>query len=130
MRYIDVCLGLAENITVLGADGENNIIHQKHNAFPYVMLLLRVKHIEENIKRDLPKSITEPKKKEILVYISRNDTKRGLIGYETIEEYENNLKEFHEILSLDAAGKQQHWTKHQYKYLVVHKRNKQENREN
>ena len=50
MRYIDVCLGLAENITVLGADGENSIIHQKHNAFPYVMLLLRVKHVEENKK--------------------------------------------------------------------------------
>ena len=106
MRYIDVCLGLAENITVLGADGKNSIIHQKHNAFPYVMLLVRVKHVEENIKRNLPKSITEPKKKEILVYISRNDTKKGLIDYETIKEYENKLKEFHEILSLDAVGKQ------------------------
>ena len=51
MRYIDVCLGLAENITVLGADGENSIIHHKHNAFPYVMLLLRVKHVEENKKK-------------------------------------------------------------------------------
>ena len=81
-------------------------------------------------KTKKPKSITEPKKKEILVYISRNDTKKGLIGYETIEKYENKLKEFHEILSLDAVGKQQHWTKHQYKYLVVYKRNKQENREN
>ena len=103
---MDVCLGLTENIKLLEADGKNSIIHQKRNTFPYVMLLVRVKHIEEYIKRDLPKSITETKKKEILVYISRNDTKKGLIDYETIEEYENKLKEFYEILSLDAVGKQ------------------------
>ena len=66
---------------------------------------MRVKHVEEDIKRDLPKSITETKKKEMLVYISPNATKKGLIDYETIEEYENKLREFYEILSLDAVGK-------------------------
>ena len=53
-----------------------------------------------NIKRNLPKNITETKKKEILVYIFDNDTK-GLIDCETIEEYKNKLKDFYEILSLD-----------------------------
>ena len=43
------------------------------------MLLVCIKHIEENIKRNLPKNITETKKKEILVYIFGNDTKKGLI---------------------------------------------------
>ena len=41
----------------------------------------------------------------MLVYISPNATKKGLIDYETIEEYENKLREFYEILSLDAVGK-------------------------
>ena len=97
---LDACPGLEENIKVLGADGENSIINQASNAFPYAMLLVCVKHIEENIKRNLPKNITETKKK-ILVYIFGNDTKKGLIDCETIEEYENKLKEFYEILSLD-----------------------------
>ena len=65
------------------------------------MLLVCAKHIEENIKRNLPKNITETKKKEILVYIFGNDAKKGLIDCETIEEYENKLKEFYETLSLD-----------------------------
>ena len=97
---LDACPGLEENIKVLGADGENSIINQACNAFPYAMLLVCVKHIEENIKRNLPKNITETKKKEILVYIFGNDTKKGLINYEPIEEYKNKVEEFYEILSL------------------------------
>ena len=97
---LDACPGLEENIKVLGADREN-IINQTCNVLPYAMLLVCVKHIKENIKRNLPKNITETKKKEILVYIFGNDTKKGLIESETIEEYENKLKECYEILSVD-----------------------------
>ena len=59
---LDACPGLEENIKVLGTDGENSIINQACNAFPYAMLLVCVKHIEENIQRNLPKNITETKK--------------------------------------------------------------------
>ena len=62
--WLDACPGLEENIKVLGVDGENSIINQACNAFPYAMLLVCVKHIEVNIKRNLPKNITEAKKKK------------------------------------------------------------------
>ena len=32
---LDVCLGLAVNLNVLGADGENSILNQTCNAFPF-----------------------------------------------------------------------------------------------
>ena len=66
---LDACPGLEENIKVLGADGENKKINQACNAFPYAMLLVCVKHIEENIKRNLPKNITETKKKKKFWFI-------------------------------------------------------------
>ena len=59
---LDACPGLEENIKVLGTDGENSIINQACNAFPYAMLFVCFKHIEENIKRNLPKNTTETKK--------------------------------------------------------------------
>ena len=98
---LDACPGLAENIKVLGADRENSANNQTCNVFPYAMLLVCVKHIGENIKRNFPKGVTETKKKEFLAYIFGNHTRKGLIDCETIEEYENKLKEFYEILSLD-----------------------------
>ena len=45
----DVCPGLQENINVLGQDRENRIINQTCSTFPYAMLLVCVKHIEEKI---------------------------------------------------------------------------------
>ena len=59
---LDACPGLEENIKVLGTDGENSIINQACKAFPYAMLFVCFKHIEENIKRNLPKNTTETKK--------------------------------------------------------------------
>ena len=61
---LDACPGLEENIKVLGAGGENSIINQACNTFPYATLLVCVKHIEEYIKRTLSKNITETKKKK------------------------------------------------------------------
>ena len=68
-RLLDACPGLEENIKVLGTDGENGIINQACNAFPYAMLLVCIKHIEENIKRNLPKNTTETKKKKKFWFI-------------------------------------------------------------
>ena len=47
---LDAYPGLAENIKVLGADGEDIAINQTCTAFPNAMLLVCVKHIVENIR--------------------------------------------------------------------------------
>ena len=47
---LDACPGLEENIKVPGADGENSVINQACNAFPYAMLLVCVKHIKETLR--------------------------------------------------------------------------------
>ena len=44
-KLLDVCPGLAENLRVLGADGENRILHETCNAFPFATLLLCIGHI-------------------------------------------------------------------------------------
>ena len=54
-------------------------------------LKLPVSHFQHHMKR-----VTSN-----LVYIFGNDVKKALIDCETIEEYENKLKEFYEILSFD-----------------------------
>ena len=56
---LDASPGLATDIKVLGADGENSILNQTCNAFPCAMLLLCVKHVKENIKRNLPKTLSD-----------------------------------------------------------------------
>lgn len=64
------------------------------------MPLLCVKHINENIDRNILKSLTQNKKKKILVYIFASDAKKGSVDCETVEEYEIKLMVFYEILSL------------------------------
>ena len=85
---------------MLGPDGENSITNQTCYTFPYVMPLLCVKHINENIDRNILKSLTQNKKKKILVYIFGSDAKKGSVDCETVEEYEIKLMVFYEILSL------------------------------
>ena len=46
-KRLDVCPGTAENLRVLGGDGENNILKQSCNTFPLATLLLRIRNIEE-----------------------------------------------------------------------------------
>ena len=101
MQYITWYLHRScKNMKVLGPDGENSITNQTCYTFPYVMPLLCVKHINENIDRNIPKSLTQNKKKKILVYIFGSDAKKRSVDCETVEEYEIKLMVFHEILSL------------------------------
>ena len=46
---LDAYSGLAENIKVLGADGEDSAINQTCTAFPNAMLLVCVNHMVQNI---------------------------------------------------------------------------------
>ena len=62
---LDHCPGLGPNLKVLGADEEKNILNQTCQAFPFAMLLLCIWHMEENIKRNFPNKIPDPKINEI-----------------------------------------------------------------
>ena len=72
------------------------------------MLLLFIWHMEENIKRNFPNKIPDPKKNEIMKMIFGNNIEKGLVDCESIEEFENisieefeKLSQFYENVSLD-----------------------------
>ena len=60
------------------------------------MLLLCIWHIEENIKRNFPDKVLDPKK-----MIFGNDIEKSLVDCESIEEVEPKLSQFYECVSLD-----------------------------
>ena len=98
---LDVCPGLAENVKVLGADGENSILNQTCNEFPFATLLLCIRHIEENFQRKLPKNATDTKRNEVMTTIFGNDSKKGLVDSQSIEEFETEVPQFYASLSLE-----------------------------
>ena len=90
----------------MGADGEKSILNQTSNAFPCAMLLLRVKHVEENIKRNLPKTISENKRNSILRKIFGILLCKSLVDCETLQEFVKNVSVFYEELSMDKELKE------------------------
>ena len=98
---LDVCPGIAENLKVLGADGENSILNQTYDAFPFASLLLFIRHIEENVQRNLTKNATNTKRNEVMTVILGNDLKKGLVDSQSIEEFETEVEQFYASLSLE-----------------------------
>ena len=102
---LDASSGLATGIKVLGVDGENSLLNQTCNAFPCAMLLLRVKHVEENIKRNLPKTISENKRNNILSkYLEHTYARAWKIV--KLHEFDKNVSVFFEELSMDEELKE------------------------
>ena len=103
---LDASPVLATGIKVLGADGENNILNQTCNAFPCAMLLFCVNHIEENNKRNLPETISENKRNNILRKIFGTHLCKGLVDCEMLQEFDKNVSVFYEELSMDKELKE------------------------
>ena len=102
MRYIiDASPRLAIGIKVLEADGENSILNQTCNAFPCTMLLLCVENVEENIKQNLPETISENKRNNILRKIFGTHLRKGLVDCETLQKFDKNVSAFYEEVSMD-----------------------------
>ena len=70
------------------------------------MLLLCVKHVQENIKRNLPKTMSENKRNIILRKIFGTHFCKGLEECETLEEFDKNVSVFWEELSMDEKLKE------------------------
>ena len=56
---LNSCTGLSLNLKVIGADDGSSILNQAGNAFPTALLLIYIRHIRENIKRNLPSPLPE-----------------------------------------------------------------------
>ena len=100
---LDSCPSLAQHLKVLCADGENGILNETCYAFPFALLLLCIRHIEENVRRSLPKNMTETRKEEVLKIILGNSIIKGIVDCEYMEEYEEKIAQFYEVLSLDKG---------------------------
>ena len=119
---LDHCPGLGPNLKVLGAYGENSILSQACHALPFAMLLLCIWHIEENIKRNFPDRVLDPKKNEIMKMIFGNDIEKDLVDRESIEEFEQKLSQFYEYVSLDndARSSVQYFKKYKDDIIKYH----------
>ena len=103
---LDASPRLATGIKILGTDGENSILNQTCNAFPCAMLLVCVKHVEKNIKRILPKTMSDNKRTNILRKIFGAHLCKGLVDCETLQDFDNNVSIFYEELSMDEELKE------------------------
>ena len=100
MRYI------ITGMKFLKAGGENRILNHTRNAFPCAMLLLFGKHVQENIKRNLPKTMSENKRNNILRKIFGTHLCKGLGECETLLKFDKNVSFFCEELSIDEELKE------------------------
>ena len=82
---LDVWPGQAENLSVLGADGEMSVLNQTCNAFPFAVLLLCIRHIGE--KREIGIN-----RNQVMTAIFGNNSKKGLADSQSIEEFETEVK--------------------------------------
>ena len=63
------CSGLKNSIKVIGSDCEKSISNETCIAFPSAILLLCTKHVEDNVRRNLPNVLSEKRRKKYwLIY--------------------------------------------------------------
>ena len=100
---MDSCPGPSLYLKVIRADGESSILKQPCNAFPTALLLICIRHIGENIKRNLPSSLPEKIEKSILDAIFGTPIKKGLVDCIKLCEFDTKVKEFYFGLTLEKG---------------------------
>ena len=63
--------------------------------------MLCVENVEENIKQNLPKTISENKRNNILRKIFGTHLHKGLVDCETLQKFDKNVSAFYEEVSMD-----------------------------
>lgn len=91
----EVAPGLENSVKVIGMDGEKSLINMTCKSFPSSLLLICVRHKEDNCRRNMP-PMTEEKKKEIIGDIFGSNQRKGLIDCLSFEEYELKLNELYD----------------------------------
>ena len=86
---LDISPGLAENLKILGVDGENGILNQTCNAFTFATLLLCLRYTEENERnRHINNDCNIWKR-----------FKKELVDSESVEEFKTEIEQFFASLS-------------------------------
>lgn len=104
----DDCSGLEKHLKVLGADGENSILHQTCHAFPNALLLVCLKHIKDNISSEVPKG----KKKQVMKWLSDM-----VLNSKSFDEFDVGIAKFYETCRENNVGS---------KFINYMKKNKEE----
>ena len=73
--------------------------------FFHSLLLVCVKHVEKNIKQNLPKIMSDNKRNNILKKIFGTHLCKGLVHCETLQDFDKNVPVFYEKLYMDKAQK-------------------------
>ena len=94
---------LSLNLKVIGTDGESSLLNQACNTSPAALLLICIRHIRENIKRNLPSSSSEKTKKSIIDEMFGTPLKKGLVDYIALCEFDSKLGEFYFGLTLEKG---------------------------
>ena len=91
----EVVPGLENSVKVIGMDGEKSLINMTCKSFPNSLLLVCVRHEEDNCRRSMP-PMTEEKKKDIIEDIFGSNQRKGLIDCLSFKEYDQKLNELYD----------------------------------
>ena len=69
--------------------------------FLFATLLLCIRHIEKNALQKFAENATDTKKNEVMTTLFGNDSKKGLVDSQSIEEFETEVPQFYASLSLE-----------------------------
>ena len=72
--------------------------------FLFATLLLCIRHIEKNVLQKFAENATDTKKNEVMTTLFGNDSKKGLVDSQSIEEFETEVPQFYASLSLEKNG--------------------------
>ena len=86
--------GFKNSLQVIGLDCEKSISNETCIAFTSAILLLYTKHVEDNVRRNMPNVISEKKKEEILANIFGTKVK-GLLDALDIDEFNAKLADLY-----------------------------------
>lgn len=87
--------GFKNSLQVIGLDCEKGISNETCIAFTSAILLLYTKHVEDNVRRNMPNVISEKKKEEILANIFGTKVVKGLIDALDIDEFNAKLADLY-----------------------------------
>ena len=87
--------GFKNSLQVIGLDSEKSISNETCIAFPSAILLLNTKHVEDNVRRNMPNVLSEKKKEEILANIFGTKMVKGLIDALDIDEFNAKLADLY-----------------------------------
>ena len=90
---LESCPGLAFHLKVVGSDGEKSIMHESCSAFPSSLLLLCMRHAEQNVERKLTElRCSNQVKKRVMEDLFGSLLKKGLLHCEDLDSFDESAE--------------------------------------